>query len=56
MVFKSVERCYPVTLIKHHNFPKQNNFLERFVNIKMIGNIKDKIDKFFNALFGFQDF
>ena len=49
MEFKIAELYYPVALKNSHNFAKQNNFLKRFGDIKITGNIKIKLTSSFPA-------
>ena len=47
MEFKIVERYYPVTPIKRSHLCKAKQFLKRFGNIKITGNIKIKLTSSF---------
>ena len=49
MEFKIVERYYPVTPIKRSQLCKAKQFLKRFGNIKITGNIKIKLTSSFRA-------
>ena len=43
MEFKTIELYYPVTLKKRWKLRKLKQFLKRFGNIKITGNIKIKL-------------
>ena len=43
MEFKIIGRYYPVTLTKGSQLCKAKQFLKRFGNIKITGNIKTKL-------------
>ena len=47
MQFKIVGHYYPATLTKRSQLCKANNFLKRFGNIKITGNIKRKLTSSF---------
>ena len=49
MQFKIVEHYYPVTLTKRSQLSKAKQFLKRFGNIKITGNIKVKLTSSFPA-------
>ena len=49
MEFKIVERYYPVTRIKRSQLCKAKQFLKRFGNMKITGNIKIKLTSSFPA-------
>ena len=49
MEFKIIERYYPVTLTKGSQLCKAKQFLKRFGNIKITGNIKIKLASSFRA-------
>ena len=49
MEFKIVEHYYPVTLTKWSQLCKAKQFLKRFGNIKITGNIKIKFASSFPA-------
>ena len=49
MEFKIAKRYYPVTLTKRSQLCKTKQFLKRFGNIKITGNIKIKLASSFRA-------
>ena len=55
MEFKIVVRYYPVKLTKRSQICKSKQFYKKIGQHKDNWQHNDKIDKFFNNVFGFQD-